>query len=324
MPRFNRWAATTGNNHSWAFRAFQGQLTELNEHYWSLIGTHAFAERNHDGSKSETSDAIMLGRSKWHLEIRQRIPTETVKWSNAAKAALDTYRLHATVAMASALELYLRRSIRAALLSDPGVQYGRPQSIDGAVLLHEDDNYLRRFDDVIVACTSGSWADRAALLGAVFQSSSFSTQLALSDLQHLQDTRNAVAHIYGLSRQINEPYEVPYVRGKREVTRAKFKQYFDLINKTAKAIDRDLVHHIGEFDAICLYSRWLRTHTILGHKLPHNKLTIPTILSDLIRDASGASHGPGRPFCEALVKWVDNNCNSRKHSTASASSKGHP
>ncbi len=304
VPKFERWKTVTGNGHSWAFRAFQAHHAELNTDYWSIAAAQAFANKHHDSTQAKTADALRLGKTGWHGELRTRVETVTDEWKASACRALAAQQLHASVAMASALELYLRRAVRVALLSDPGAQVGRARSIDGAALA-VDELYLSRFDDEATSCTSGSWSERIDTLVRLFGVSSLKQSLDVAKLQHLQDTRNAVAHIYGLTAQINEPYCVPYTRERRQVSRNEIKEQFELIRYTAQTIDKALCGHIGEFDSIYLYQRWRKT-SIGGRRMPSNKLEVPKALSELLQAASFSQHGPGRSFCEGLVKWVDN------------------
>ena len=239
--------------HTIAFSLFRDRFTELNAVYWSSVPAFAHLQ----ATMARHSDAELLPSVVGHTSDDSRRYCWTLGVAREQQKLSERWmRMSTVVGMAGALEVYLGRVCRLAVLSDPIGSPGWPKLLDGAVLLKAGRPW-QYSSDVFV---TGTWERRLTEYRTAFGSVSPRVEGAASELQKLQNLRNGVAHRMGRdARPADSLQERMSDAEPTGVSQKRLKAWFGMVMEVASEVDSHLSEQfIGAFEYIELFHHWHR------------------------------------------------------------------
>jgi hypothetical protein len=208
-----------------------------------------------------------LGKNgKWenkasdYLEFSVPKGEETFKdlkdWSKSFNQFKKWNNLNALMALSSSLEIYISTVVELALLSDPGILFEMPKSIDGIDILKVNGRKNIFLDEIIVSITKGDWNSRISAYEKYFGIVPRPLANQIGNLEKIRNLRNNIGHAFGRDIKASRNHEVKKISPMESLSDARLKKYQKSIWTTAKSIDKHLLFtHIGEYQAIAFYHR---------------------------------------------------------------------
>ena len=220
-------------------------------------------------------------------------------WSNAFNDLENWVNLNALVAISSNFETYIATIVPLALESDVGVLFGVPRRIDGIEIVKHGKEKPFNFEDIVEACTKGTWQSRINSYERAFGRVPKYLLNRISDLEKIRIVRNNVAHSFGrdieASRQNGQLTTLPV--GK--LSRDHFLKLQSIVWKSAKAVDAHLYNfHIGEYQTLAFYHK---LYPSLNHEL-HPSMRAMELKKEIGRYGDIPA---GKEFCKGLVAYYE-------------------
>lgn len=253
---FDRWSAP--RNPQSLTRLYEKRyIQDLNNLYWcgmAGIDTTLYQAKNqHD---IEAHQIITLKSA----EHRQRIMNFSIdEWRNNA-VNFETWTNHnVTIALSSIFEMYLLKITSLAIESNPGILVYSSKQIDGGILLIKKKEYSYR--ETCKGICMGSWDVRIKKYHDIFGNVPKVLLDELDELDELRKTRNQIGHIY--AREMKYKAELDQLYPMKKLSQNRVLKWMNCVDKVSKAIDEHLfVDHIGMYELIWLYKKWVREKSI--------------------------------------------------------------
>jgi hypothetical protein len=277
-------------NQTWAYFLFKRHHTELNAMYWAYTPTLIEAKKQISVSPRQ-SPAITFGLGP----ATQLVWQDVVAWRNSIDMFENWVRLSALMSISGYFEIYLRKVVSLALESDPGVQYGKSQAVDGFTFKKHESRYS--FFKQARNCVEGDWNQRLSAYQRFFSKTPPLLLSSVRELENIRIMRNGVGHAFG--RGTTEYQSHTHVRPKEmaSLDEAKLKDWLGIIDNLAQEIDKHLgLDHIGEYESLCFYHEWQPEPTDVGMKRER-------ALNKSFSRWLGA--GPGIDFCRELIRYYN-------------------
>lgn len=293
---FNRWKPRA--NTSWAWWVFKKHNDQLMKFYTSFINSRKYTYTHLKQDSAEWDDELDKYfdlSDKWESKSFNNLK----EWSESFNDFENWTNLNTLVGISSNLETYIATIVPFAIESDIGVIYGTPHRIDGIEIIKYGKERPLNYDEIISACTKGTWESRINAYQRYFNYVPDYLLQHISELDKIRALRNDVAHAFGRdiaeSRRTGEVSILPITRLKREV----LLKYQTITWKAAKEIDKHLHNnHIGEYQSLLFYHK---IYPELNHDLH------PSMRAIELKKRIGV-HGDipaGKDFCKELVDYYE-------------------
>ncbi len=242
-------------------------------------------------------------KASHHLEFSVPEGEETFKdlksWSNSYNQFKQWNNLNALMALSSSMEIYLSTVIELALLSDPGILFETPKSIDGVKVLKEDGRKNIFLENIIISVTKGDWNSRISSYEKYFGTVPSTLIRQIGNLEKIRNIRNNVGHAFGRDIKASRNHEIKKISEMESLSDARLRKYQKTIWSSAKSIDKHLLFaHIGEYQACAFYHRIFEELRKDVHQ-SERAITLKKRLG-AFGDISG------KEFCKGLVKYYEN------------------
>lgn len=286
--KFDRHVRTEGK--SWAYWQFNEYETQINHMYWSGVAamSHSMHKVRH-ASLPVDARAVLCASGPNSI----RFPSDQRKFLSHSEEFLKWNRSSFIVAATGSLETYFQRVILTALLSDPGLIYGKSRIIDGISWLKL--GVVADHTKTLESATSGTWHQRYASIKKLFGDIPIISG-HIAELDKIRIFRNNVGHAFGRALTTNPNLTTRQAERMRSINEKQFQNWLGVISETAAALDEILVaNHIGDFEPV------LHLHAyVKSLKLP------PTFNKEFSRTykvllAQAEGHSKGLAYCEGLV-----------------------
>ncbi len=215
-------------------------------------------------------------------------------WADNYDSFDNWTRLSSLVAATGYLEVYLKTAARLALESDPGVMIGCPRKIDGAEPLKKRASYS--YKDDAAACVTGEWQSRIAAYKRLFGDCPLVIESNISELEFVRRTRNGVAHTFGRGVDDYEALAQAKPRGQTTLKEERFLKTLGLIDDIAKAVEKHLRPHIGDYESVYFFHNWLKS----------NPFKVKTDKALRIEFVKLHNNTVGKPYCTELRTYYGN------------------
>lgn len=239
-----------------AYVLFRKHFTEINDVYWANYTAQITIEKEAKVAIEKTGNVL----DYFYISEKdeRRIPKTYEEWKSQYRQFAAYTRLNTLMMLSSCFETYLRTVVGLALESKPAITLGCDSEIDGAFLLKtktgygdcKSNNYL--FKNIVEEITKGNWDKRISAFKKYFKE--FPPEIDTGLLEEIRKRRNEVGHFLGRDREM---YEMPLIVEPIPLTgvsHSKLKEYLNVIDKAAKAIDKYLqINYIGSYDIIKYY-----------------------------------------------------------------------
>jgi hypothetical protein len=291
--QFDRWNAQP--KQTWAYSMFLKYDFELTR----ISAAHYTAKKFiYSGLKSAGATLNDAPEEKFGFINDEVGRYQYIKeWSDLYNEFDNWTNLNSLLTLASNLETYLAASVRLAITSNPGVLLGLSKSIDGAILLKNQDKPLNASHEIVEACTRGDWGSRLKVFSRTFGTlPSFAS--AHADLEFIRKVWNEVGHSFG--RDIEQAQEHGQVNKVpiRKLNHERFRNLQKIIWSVVRDIDGFLLHnHIGEFEVIDFYN-----------KQPHEHRQMEIRRRTMLLKKAVGRYGAvprGKTFCSGLIEYWD-------------------
>jgi hypothetical protein len=239
---------------SFALRAFNQYETEINEHFWSFKVISEYSRFIAQAVKEVNPDKSTAAIFKASGPDAVRIPPTVSKWLEARQELENWLRLSALVSAASYLEVYLRRVVRSALMSDPLCRYQAPRALDGAKLLKENKElpYAHEIEQI----TRKGWNERIAAFVRLFGDQPPGIAEYVGTLERVRKIRNNFAHGFGRDLSVSDP-SILDIKPAHRLNQKTFIKYIGSPSRSAALVDRYLLDgFIGNFELVHFHHRW--------------------------------------------------------------------
>lgn len=266
-------------------------LTRFNHVFW--VG-----ERGYEHLASGFADIVFPPPAP-HLH---GIYTSDNDWRSAVAEQQIWVRQYVLVSAASLLEVYITSAARSALTA-------HPELIDPAML--GEDGYLflmgkqppppgwnRKVKDRLATFTKGLWSKRLAELASVFGHLPHKAIASESALQKLQNTRNEIAHAFGLDGPTRLAQWEPINR--IALTRQDCVEAIKTVSAFMAAIDKPVFGPlIGGHEILFQYHLWVKANP------KASSWYVAGSAAGLFRDYIGAmtSHPLGAEYANAIARY---------------------
>ncbi|NLH80914.1 MAG: hypothetical protein GX458_08750 [Phyllobacteriaceae bacterium] len=291
MPlKFDRY--TPFNNRSIALRAFNSNETEVNSYYWSFKAISEYC--GHIGRKIEKEDKNRKTKDVFEASGPDagRIPETIENWNDSRNKLENWLRMAALTSVSSFLESYMRQIIRAALMSDPLVQYGKSRLIDGVFLLKS--NFEFPYEPLIESMTKGDWPKRLSSIKKVFGNYPHEMDALIRQLEEIRKRRNSFAHAFGRDIDYKNPSDLD-IRDTEKISQKNLIKYMSSVSRFAKLFDEYLyIKYIGNFEIIHFYH---------NEKLKNNAVSAKYLKGQI---RLRLNLNPSLKFCGDLIEYYNN------------------
>lgn len=266
-------------------------LTRFNHVFW--VG-----ERGYDHLASGFAD-IVFPPTAPHLH---GVYTSGVEWRSAVAEHQIWTRQYILVSAASLLEVYITSAARSALTA-------HPELIDPALI--GQDGYLflmskrtpptgwnRKVKDRLASFTKGLWSKRLTELASVFGPLPLKAVALEPALQTLQNTRNEIAHEFGLDGPTRLAQWEPI--NQIILTRQDCEAAIKTVSAFIAAIDKPLFGPlIGGHEILFQYHLWVKANP------KASSWYVAGGAASLFRDHIGAmtSHALGAKYAKAIADY---------------------
>lgn len=282
---------------TFSFRVFKKHHTELNDLYWSFTPAYHYLQYVLDGVDPDalTKDVFCLSGDE-----SRRPPRSISSWKTQYKNFLNWTRLNSLLSICAYFEIYLKRALTTALLSDPGLLILSPKSVDGIKLVK--GKIKIETDHLITGFTKGTWHDRVNRILNVFGKMPQELIDNTANLDRLRTTRNNIGHSFGRSNDDFDDLTSIDPMTMEAIGESRLKKYLDLTLTIAESIDKYLLdNHIGDFEILLYYHNNIKNHK----DLPKMHLKRDLLLRKHINSMLKTRYGATKMYCTSLIKYYD-------------------
>jgi hypothetical protein len=298
MPiSFSRYKPLT--QRTFALRAFNDHESEINRHYWSfkVISDYSgFIARTEAEVHPAKRTAEVFSASG---PDSKRIPATVTDWIKARGELENWLRVGALVSASAYLELYLRQSLRSALMSDPFLRFGKSRSVDGVTLLKNGIEIP--IDNELKLLTTGDWPTRSRRFDKMFGGIPALLDAGrIKALERIRRLRNSHAHGFGRALTAASPLQLVQNVTAR-VSADQLVRDLGTVSKVAASIDKFLLEKfIGNFELIYFYHEWQYKPRLTTEKSFPKERAFKAALG------TGTKIYAGLAFCRDLITFYDN------------------
>jgi hypothetical protein len=258
---------------------FKRDFTTVNDYYWGAgSALQAVAGRvRHMKSSDDFHTELGLVQQKYDKPLGHT----PQKYAQQLMVSNRWHRLLTLVTLTSAFERYLTAVTTTAIASDPVLEPGFPKKIDGLTLAKYR---LQAGERSTEALTKGEWSGRLAAFRKYFGTVPSILQSHEGTLETMRNTRNQVAHSFGLDTSSMPAHSAMLIGARRKTTpnfdavsvsEATIKKWLATIDACATAIDGHLLpNFIGGYEIAAICIEWIedrdRLHKATGIRLSGN------------------------------------------------------
>ena len=246
-----------------AYYQFKRDFTTVNDYYWGAgSALQAVAGRVRHMSSDDDFHAELGLTQRTYAKPLGHTSQKYLEKLNVSKR---WHRLLTLVIMTSAFERYLTAVATLAIASDPVLTPGFPKKIDGLILAKY---MLQAGDRPTEPLTKGEWSSRLAAFRKYFGSVPADLQSNEGALEVMRNTRNHVAHAFGLDISSMSVHTAVLLGARRpespnfnavSISEDRLKQWLGVLDSSAIAIDSYLLpSFIGGYELAAIYIEWDR------------------------------------------------------------------
>lgn len=292
--------------HSWPFKVFKMNYTELNSSYWAII---PMIDKERYLIKNSKISELTDSQKYFHATgvNALRIPPTIKDWNISIQRFNKWHRLNTLLDAISCFEIYLSSVIRVAIESNPGLiltdSINYNEKIDGVKLLiqgHYDSKKFKLFvEEYVKSVTKGEWSSRNKNFYNLFPDAPNILNDNCKILEELRKIRNNSAHSMGrdiskanMNRTLDN-LEFP------SVSEPTMMKYLEALFKIVKTIDAFLTKNvIGNYDIVYYYHK----EYVLPNKLrEYNGLIAIKLKKDLTRNRFLTSYS--KDYVKNMIRY---------------------
>ncbi len=290
---FERWSAY--DETTWSYQIFSQYDDQL-----GAIGTahinamkYTYAKLGSEGAKWEDNVADALQTGDKFLDTLRDLQ----HWSESYNLFDNSANLARVLTSASNLETYLASIVNLTINSNPGLLFGSPRGIDGAVLLKRQTVPIDT-EPHVTACIKGDWSARLAALQRLFGSLPSAVMQHHANLEELRNVRNRFGRAFGRDIDAARDHGACAFHPMEKLTRERAYKLGHVCQIVARELDRYLhLNYVGDCEAIRFFAR----HHVdtpnrpLGARAKALKTAIGRV----------GAQPRGKLYCRGLVEYWD-------------------